>query len=114
MFARHWLSKRQVILLAALLEFLPCILLRTVKETFGLTALGAFCSALCALVIVLAAFTHPSVDQCLEGEANAWPWVTDFRGGESSEKALPDAFWKGLWPEMGLHQGLKALSHATK
>lgn len=102
MFELEWLSKRQVILLAAALEFLPCILLRTVKETFALTALGALCSALCALVIVLAAFTHPSVEACLEGHTNAWPWATDFRGASKGLKAELSKGFEGI--RRGCHQ----------
>lgn len=84
MYKVEWLTKRQVILLAAALELIPCVLVGTVKETFILTALGALCSAICAVVVVISAFTtRPSaLRTCLE-DPNAsiqWPFVTDLKG----------------------------------
>ncbi|CAE7157196.1 AVT1J [Symbiodinium pilosum] len=77
-----WISKRNVILAAAAFELIPCYFMATVKETFLLTALGALCSAICAVVVVAAAFTtHPGkLDGCLDGQANSWPMFTDLQG----------------------------------
>eukprot|EP00434_Breviolum_minutum_P008579 symbB.v1.2.007570.t1/scaffold461.1/size201717/11 len=83
MYNVDWLSKRDVILVAAALELFPCILVGTVKETFILTAIGALCSAICAVVVVVAAFTTSSnkLQACLEmGETMQWPLFTDFKG----------------------------------
>ncbi|CAE7579386.1 AVT1A [Symbiodinium natans] len=81
-FGVQWLSKRNVILVAAALELIPCFFMATVKETFFLTALGALCSAICAVVVVVAAFTTDSSKMagCLDGQANSWPWFADFQG----------------------------------
>lgn len=84
MYQVEWLTKRQVILLAAALELVPCVLMTTVKETFILTALGALCSAICAVVVVISAFTtRPSaLRTCLEDPSGSiqWPFVTDLKG----------------------------------
>ncbi|CAK8986036.1 unnamed protein product [Durusdinium trenchii] len=81
-FGLKWLEKRPLILLAALLEVTPSVLMATVKETFCLTAFGAFCSAVCSLVILASAFTHDTaIDDCLDdGQENSWPFFTDFKG----------------------------------
>eukprot|EP00439_Symbiodinium_sp_Y106_P054460 s1197_g7.t1 len=76
------LSKRSVILLAATFELIPCYFMATVKETFLLTALGALCSAICAVVVVVAAFGTDSskIGACLDGGANSWPVYTNLQG----------------------------------
>lgn len=45
-------------------------------------AFGAFCSAVCSLVILASAFTHDTaIDDCLDdGQENSWPFFTDFKG----------------------------------
>jgi len=81
-FGVSWLSKRSVILVAAAIELVFCFVLATVKETFWLTALGALCSAICAGVVVVSAFTMDSskLAGCLDGTTNTWPLFTDFQG----------------------------------